>query len=286
MTDIAQILLTGPLPIAGAVLLALILLFVTKATGRTLYYAARAVGVVRSFLPKLTIWNGIKAACIASLLYVFRFETSDYIQYFEQLHRPVYAVQYDSEEVTRKYQQRLSANVSPQEYGIIRDSISALSTELGLTPSAIYETALPECSLNPFVIRQDGGAAGIIQFTNAGLQGSGVSLDQVKQICKERNTPEMMRLTGWYLRNAAKNGKLTTGADVYTAVFCPSAINKSESAVLYSGYVNPAYYLNRGLDGWAMSGNKVVRDPAKIDGVIQKYELYLWLEFHKQELMQ
>ena len=70
----------------------------------------------------------------------------------------------------------------------------------------------------------------------------------MKQICKERNTPEMMRLTGWYLRNAAKNGKLTTGADLYTAVFCPSAINKSESAVLYSGYVNPAYYLNRGLD--------------------------------------
>lgn len=286
MTDIAQILLTGPLPVSGAVLLALLLLFVTKATGRTLHYVVRAVGVVRSFLPKATIWNGVLCSLFAFVFYAFRFEISDYIQYFEQLHRPVYAVQYDSEEVTRKYQQRLSENVSPQEYGIIRDSIAAISAELGLTPSAIYETALPECSLNPFVIRQDGVAAGIIQFTSAGLQGSGASLDQVKDVCRDRNTPEIMRLTGWYLRNAAKNGKLTTGADVYTAVFCPSAINKPESAVLYSGYNNPSYYLNRGLDGWVMSGNKVVRDPAKIDGLIQKYELYLWLEYHKQKLMQ
>jgi hypothetical protein len=73
---------------------------------------------------------------------------------------------------------------------------------------------------------------------------------------------------------------------VYALVFAPVCLEKPETFVLYAGANNPEYYLNRGLDGWEIDGNKVVRSPSKIDYQITKKELNLWLEYHKQKLLQ
>lgn len=285
MTDVIQILLTGPLPIIGAAIVAVLLLSAIKAARRIAALTVSGVALIRSFVLKLTIWNGILVTLLSALLYGFRYEVSDMIQYAEQIYRPVYIVQYDSPELVRAYQKRLSVHCSPTEYKIVTDSVAAWNMEFSLEPSAIYECALPECGLNPFVIRADGKAAGFIQFTAAGLTGSGVSLDQVKIMCQSRNTTEIMRLTGWYLRSRADGRRFTTGADVYALVFAPVCLEKPETFVLYEGANNPAYYLNRGLDGWEIDGNKVVRNPAKIDLKITKKELTLWLEYHKQKLL-
>ena len=286
MTDLFQILLTGPLPVAGAALLALLLLSAIKAARRGVSLTFSGIALLRSFVLKLTLWNGVLVALLSFALYGFRYEVSDAIQYAEQLYRPVYVVQYDSTELVRAYQKRLSVHCSPMEYKTVTDSVAAWNREFNLEPSAIYECALPECGMNPFVVRNDGKAAGFIQFTTTGLSGSGVTLDQVKSLCQTSNTTEIMRLTGWYLRSRANGRRFTTGADVYALVFAPVCLEKPETFVLYAGANNPAYYLNRGLDGWEIDGNKVVRNPSKIDYQITKKELNLWLEYHKQKLLQ
>jgi len=286
MTDALQILLTGPLPAAGAALLALLLLSAIKAARRGVSLTFSGITLLRSFVLKLTLWNGVLIALLSFVLYGFRYEVSDAIQYAEQLYRPVYVVQYDSTELVRAYQKRLSVHCSPMEYKTVTDSVAAWNKEFSLEPSAIYECALPECGMDPFVVRTDGKAAGFIQFTTTGLSGSGVTLDQVKSLCQTRNTTEIMRLTGWYLRSRANGRRFTTGADVYALVFAPVCLEKPETFVLYAGANNPAYYLNRGLDGWEIDGNKVVRNPSKIDYQITKKELNLWLEYHKQKLLQ
>ena len=64
--------------------------------------------------------------------------------------------------------------------------------KVGCSPLAIYEVAYSECGLNPFRIRDDGVAAGWIQFTTNGLpgiptDGRQTTLPEVKDACRRRD---------------------------------------------------------------------------------------------------
>lgn len=235
-------------------------------------------------LPRPTIWNGTKAVLLSTVIYIFASDISGGLQYFETCYiEPVYAIHYDSSEVIRAYERELFKNTDMHEYNIIRDSVRSMEMDFSLDPGSIYECAYPECGLNPFIIRSDGVAAGFIQFTSAGVQYLGVTLSDVKAICRNRDAGKMMNLTRRYLQRCGLNGG--NGADVYTAVFAPAFLKRPDDAVLYAGRNNPAYNMNAQIDGYVMKGGKIFRDFKAVDYKITKGELRLWMERKKIELI-
>jgi len=158
--------------------------------------------------------------------------------------------------------------------------------QLGCKEENIYAVALLECSLNPFRVRDDNVAAGWLQFTRAGLSGMGVSLEQVIAACRARDIDFIMSLSHKYLlrRQAQANVNLNTEIDVYLAVFAPALINAPPNRIIYAGKNNPAYYMNKGLDGWRLSRDGTIYKQAP-DGDITVEELYLAMTRKKQLLM-
>ena len=109
---------------------------------------------------------------------------------------PVWFNQYSylsNDEITRKYEAYLSKKVDAN----VRDSVIMwtrhTASRIGTTPDAIYMTALLECGMDPFNLKNP-IAAGWIQFTSRGLKSSGVSLDRVKRACREKDIGFIMRL--------------------------------------------------------------------------------------------
>jgi hypothetical protein len=242
------------------------------------------------------------AALLATILWATSEPLADLIQEWEQYYvSPVWVGKYgDRNEAyqTAIYEAELAKRVNPYELEVIKRRTREMAPKIQSTPLAIYECAYLECGLNPFTIRKDLVAAGWIQFTKVGLLGlryedKSISYDQVLYACRNRNIDLMMDLTEIYLTDKYRRAKeipLHNTIDLYLALFAPAYIGASSDKILYQGYSNPSYYLNKGLDGWyttqdANGQQLILRKNANCDGAITIYEIFLALEAKKARLL-
>ena len=225
---------------------------------------------------------------VASVAFLCRGSIVNQIQYVEQMYiSPTYTVADTSFWATSCYETELKKHCNESDFNTVRDSTYQLAKELGCEPLAIYEVAQSECGMNPFCIRKDGGAAGWIQFTRIGVRDLGGSLEQVKGWCAGRDATKIMMLTGKYMRKAAAGRSLQNSTAVYCAVFAPGKISHGENEVLYKGWSNPEYYLNKGLDGYEIRENgKVLHMASLADGVLTKNDLKGALAYKKAKLLE
>lgn len=237
-------------------------------------------------VPFWKIGTAIKTAVIACALWLFSGAISDALQYIEQYYlNPVYytTTAPDTLEMLAQYEAEIRKHTDGFEFDVLKNETEKTAVAIGSTPLAIYETAYLECGLNPFRVRDDGVAAGWIQFTRAGLAGLDIdgqkyTLEQVRSACRARDIRLIMRLTDAYLkRKHERAGRipLNNGIDLYLAVFAPAHIGAPPEQIVYEGRGNPAYDLNSGLDGWEVDGGKIVR--GRCDGRITVFEIFLCL---------
>lgn len=283
MTDLIQILLSLPgfwLGWAGALVVVLFFAQCLKIVSKALSLLRLCIRTARTWLIRLT-WQRMTLYGIVALgVMPFAPNLSNGLEWVEEnyIHPAYVSPQDTSAWALSQYEAAMGKNLSPGEAETVKRRTREIAARVGSTPQAIYEVAYSECGLNPFCIRKDGIAAGWLQFTRAGLDGLGVSLDEVKRACYNRDAAFIMDVSERYLVRAAGGHPLPTSADVYTAVFAPSFVGQPESTILYSGHNRPSYFLNAGLDGhkYRLSGNKLVwfREP---DGAITISDLRLAL---------
>lgn len=252
------------------------------------------------FRPKWV--NMLLAAVAATFLWAVSEPLADVIQELEQRYwTPVWigkTSSFNEAHLTAIYEAELAKKVDPYELEVIKKRTREMSEKIQSTPLAIYECAYLECGLNPYTIRKDLVAAGWIQFTRTGLlgltyQGKSVQFDQVLYACRQRNIDLMMDLSEIYLTDKYKRAHekpLYNTIDLYLALFAPAFIGAPSDKILYQGYQNPSYYLNKGLDGWFTQdmpdGRKLIlRKNSACDGAITIYEIYLALEAKKNRLV-
>lgn len=287
VTDILQIALTMPdaFGYLASVLIVLSTLQVCKLFTITATTAIRAIRIARRGIIRLTWWRMAAAALVALPLYAFRYQAADTLQIIEQTLQPAYVTADTSRHALAIYEAQLARRVDAYELEIVKQRTRDIAQKLSSTPLAIYEVAHSECGLDPFRIRDDGIAAGWIQFTRAGLQGI-ATLEQVKAACRARDIAAMMNWTEQYLTTRAAGKPLPDAAAVYVAVFAPGHIGAPDAQVLYSGYTNPEYYLNSIFDGYyTTSAGQIFRTRAAQDGKITIKELRLHLEAKKSALI-
>lgn len=236
-------------------------------------------------------WNSLfTILCGTLIVWIFKTSISDGLQWTEQRYlNPTYIVADTSSFAQQVYETELSRYVNEQEFQKIKKRTAEIAQKTGSTVLAIYQVAYSECRMNPFVIREDGIAAGWIQFTTIGLTGMGVSLKEVKAACLRRDVDFMMDLTERYLVDRSKDTPLPRAVDVYTCVFAPGFINYPDESTLYSTSDGAAYYLNSIFDGYYtefQQGKEVILHTRKAqDGRITKRELQLHLEMQKSLLL-
>ena len=205
--------------------------------------------------------------------------------------QPTYVHEYDNIDdahLAALYEAQIKSKLDPYEYEVLIRKTAETAAKINSTPLAIYESALLECGLNPFRVRDDKVAAGWIQFTRMGLKGLGVSLEQVIQACERRDIVFIMDLTDSYLvRRWENSGKpdMRNTIDLYLAIFAPAHVQAKPEKVVYAGFSNPAYYKNSGLDGWYQDGGKIIRKESARDGKITVWEIYLCLKARKAALV-
>lgn len=244
-------------------------------------------------VPFWKVGTALKTAAIAAALYLFSPAIAEGLQYIEQYYiNPVYytTTAPDTLEMLSRYETEIRKHTDGFEFEVLRTETAKTAQAIGSTPLAIYETAYLECGLNPFRVRDDGIAAGWIQFTRAGLAGLEIegrryTLEQVRGACLARDIRLIMRLTDAYLkRKHERAGRvpLCNGIDLYLAVFAPAHIGAPPERVVYAGCGNPAYDLNSGLDGWTVDAGKIVRGGR--DGRITVFEIFLCLTRKKNML--
>lgn len=220
-------------------------------------------------------------------IYLFRGPISDILQSMEP---PVYDGQYNemaSTEVQAIFENEIRKINPPAVASTTITRTRALADSLHIPPEWIYSTALSECALNPHTVRRDKIAAGWIQFTGIGLSGiTSERMPDVIRYCQEQNTAAIMDLTDKYMHFHCRGKTLSRPVDVYLAVFSPDNIGSPPDNVLYSGYRNPSYYLNAGIDGWVKDqSGRITRRSEDIDGKITTGELALMLEARKNRLI-
>lgn len=287
--DIIQILLTelGPF----SFLVSVVLIWVAIQSGKILSFVMGALAkVFKAVGPVVynpfTIKNGLVLALLGGLVYLNGERVSNLLQYIEQGYlEPTYVNSEHSFFVEGKFEETIKRYTNEAQFLIVRDSTRALAKEIGCQPQDIYLVAYSECGLDPFRVRTDGIAAGWIQFTRVGLHGLGKSLEEVKQSCAAKDATELMRLTGAYIRRAAKGRAIRSATDFYCAVFASGKLSASMDDVLYSGFNNPEYYLNAGLDGYFVENEKVLHLPRLKDGKLTKRDLMAALEYKKSKLL-
>ena len=286
--DIIQILLTdlGPFSFLMAVILAWAMIQGWKLIVCFIEVIAMSIKAVKyiAYNP-FKLNNGAIVLLIGSIIYLNGETVTTGLQYIEQNISPTYCNSDTSFFAESRFEDAIKRHTNEAQFFIVRDSTRALAREIGCRPQDIYLVAYSECGLNPFTIRTDGIAAGWIQFTTAGLNGLGRSLEQVKQSCKAKDAVEIMRLTGAYIRRAAAGRKVETAADFYCAVFAPAKMGAGMDDALYSGFSNPEYYLNAGLDGFFIEGEKVLYLPHLKDGKLTKRDLQSALEYKKANFL-
>jgi hypothetical protein len=242
--------------------------------------------IVRPTLTRLTA-----CATLALCLFLWRLQVSDALQYVEQMYiAPVYAVSDTSTHALACFESKAKKYLDSYEFETFKTETASIAAQTGSTPLAFYMVYLSECGMNPFIIRDDGNAAGPIQFTRTGLEGLKINdkpatIDMVKAMCVKRDIVGLMRLTREYMIDRAKGKPLQRPCDVYTCVFAPSFVGADESTVLYQGYQNPQYYKNAGLDGYRIVNRRYIRLNAYCDGKLTISDLQISLEAKKAALL-
>ena len=229
------------------------------------------------------------AACLifAGVIFAARKPIHDVLQEFKQRHiSPIYAVSDTSAFALRCYEMELSRHCSEKELQVVKSWTEKTAAAIGCAPLDIYQVAYVECSLDPFRVRTDGGAAGWIQFTNTGLDGLGASLGEVKAACKRRDAEYIMALAHAYLTQFGK--PLPDAPAVYVAVAAAGHAGQTDAAhVIYTRLQHPnEYNANSALwDGWTVERGKVLRLTRNVDGRITVGDLAGCLAAKKTELL-
>lgn len=217
------------------------------------------------------------ALTLATVAYFMKSPASAMWQYIAtRFIAPVYIQTHLTPSAASALRAELREKVDAYTYEQVMRWTDSTARAIGCTTDAILMVALLECGLNPFRIRDDKVAAGWLQFTRAGLNAHGVSLERVIRACNEKDVNFIMSLSHRYLVRKAQMSHVPTNTaiDVYLAVFAPSKIGSDAKSVIYAGKSNPAYYMNEGLDGWKLSNSGVIYRSIK-DGSITVEELYL-----------
>lgn len=289
LSDLFQILLT--LPGAYAYLACFVLAWVLWALVRGCWHGGgmvwRAVKTVWQRVVGFS-WLGFFSLLLSAVpMWFSRGWIVSELQYLEQVANPAYVSGDTSAFAVAVYESELSRHVSDREAEIVKTRTRQIAAKFGCSPVSIYEVAFSECGLDPFRIRDDGIAAGWIQFTRAGLGFvPGVTLPEVKQACYSRNTGKIMDWTETYFANAAKGQRLPDATAVYIAVFAPAYIGAPDTQVLYSRADGDAYTKNNIFDGYYTDGaGRVIRTTAAQDGEITIGELRLHLEAKKSRIL-
>lgn len=290
--DIIQLLLTdlGPFSFLMAVVLAWALIQAWKLVIYSAEFLAISIKAIRSLTYNpFNIKNGAMVLLIGGIIYLNGETVTTGLQYIEQSLNPTYTTSDTSFFAESRFEDVIKRHTNEAQFLTVRDSTRALAREIGCRPQDIYMVAYSECGLNPFRIRDDGIAAGWIQFTRAGLSGLGRSLEDVKAACNAGDAAEVMRLTGAYIRRASGGKRICNAADFYCAVFAPGKMGAGMDEPLYSGFANPEYYLNAGLDGYFIEGEaerqKVLYLPHLKDGKLTKRDLFAALEYKKAKFL-
>lgn len=288
ISDFIQIALTLPWPLALLVCVALVLfvLQVGKSFGELLHFAGAAYRwtVARLFIP--TRWQWIGVFIFSLPVFWMRDGVSDWLQVLEQQLNPAYVTADTSNHALAIYEAELSKHCDAYEGEVVKRRTRETAQKIGCSPLAIYEVAYSECGLNPFRVRDDGVAAGWIQFTRVGATGI-TTLQAVKDACKRRDIEKIMDWSEAYLLDRAKGVKLPDATAVYVCVFAPGFVGAGDAQALYQGWSNPAYTLNSIFDGYYLDeAGRIIRSRAAQDGRITIGELRLHLEAKKARLLQ
>lgn len=288
LSNLIQILLThAPVRWLACILLAVAVLQALRLISAS--WSAMIAVIRRLAVPvwKLGFW--IKSAFFGTLIFFFSPQISGGLQWVEDMANPVYlstTTAISADHAVALYEARIREHCDSYEANVVIRRTAETAAKINSTPLAIYESALLECGLNPFRVRDDRIAAGWIQFTRVGCSGLGVTMPQVIAACNRRDVVFIMDLTERYLiRKWEQAGRpdMRNTIDLYLAIFSPANIGAQPDRVIYAGFSNPAYYKNSGLDGWCRDGDRIMRG-AK-DGRITGWEIYLCLERKKGLLL-
>lgn len=275
----------GALGFLASMLAVLLLWQVWKSAVEIMGAAAWGFGWLRRRLVRLSLWRLGFIGLAAMPVFFARFWISDQIQYIEQIIQPAYVTGDTSRHALAVYEAELDRHCDSYEAAVVKRRVREIAAKIGSTPLAIMEVAYSECGLNPFQVRKDGIAAGIIQFTAAGAQGI-TTLPAVKEVCRRRDIEKMMDWTETYLLKAAAGRALPDATAVYVAVFAPGHIGADDGRVLYEGWNNPSYRLNDCFDGYYVEqSGRIIRSRSAMDGRITIAELRLHLEAKKARLL-
>lgn len=283
--------LPGPLKLLSALLLVLLCWQVLKSLSEALSLFWRCLAWLRRRIIVITPWRGVFVALAACVLYGFSTPVSDVLQWLEQVANPVYVSSDTSMQAIQVYESELSKHCGPYECEIVKQRTRQIAAKVGCSSLAIYEVAYSECGLNPFRIRDDGVAAGWIQFTTNGLpgiltDGRQTTLPEVKDACRRRDVARMMDWTEQYLVSRSKGMPLNDACGVYTCVFAPGYVGRPDAQVLYSAKDGAAYYENAIFDGYYIDGSgRIMRSRKMQDGRITIGEMRLHLEAKKSGVL-
>lgn len=287
ISDLFQVLLSlpGALGFIASALLVLVVLQLWKSGAEISGFAWLCLKWLYRRLVRLSVWR-VAFVCIAAVpVFFLRFTVIEKLQYLEQWAQPAYVTGDTSAHALAIYEAELEKHCDTYEVAIVKRRTREIAGKVGCSPLALFEVYYSECGLNPFQIRKDGVAAGIIQFTSAGAAGI-TTLPAVKAACKDRDIEKIMDWTEAYMVRASAGRPLGDAAGVYVAVFAPGFIGAAEGQVLYQGWGNPAYSLNSCFDGYYLDGKgRIFRGADVCDGKITIGELRLHLEAKKARLL-
>jgi hypothetical protein len=149
----------------------------------------------------------------------------------------------------------LTADLSPQFLAGVR----ALEQKHGIAEGDLLRVMAFETSgtFSPSIPNAAGSSGrGLIQLTNRGAAGLGISPTQFAKLSREDQLPWIDK----YLARYSAGGRLGTLKDLYLALFKPAAIGAGEGEVLYRQGVDGLNYsqnakLDRGNKGYITTGD-------------------------------
>jgi len=258
---------------------------------------------VFSLFPKMGFGFFFRWGVLCVMLSFFRFQIIDFCQYmYQYYYSPVYVGQWegaDKLDIEQRFLDALKKNVTRREYDILMAHTDSLAARHGSTVMAFLQVYNSECGLNPFAVnvetRENGSvdtvAAGQIQFTATGVKeltvnGENVTMRRVKNAINSRNIRYLCDASNAYFANI--NRALPRPCDVYTAVFMPAFVGKTDDTVIASKFSDKPqyYYRNTGLDGYKVKNGVVLYSDAYKDGKITIGELGLRLAYKAAKLKQ
>lgn len=288
VSDLFQVLLSlpGPLGFLASLLLVWLVWQVARSAGELLRLTRFVTAWLWFRLFRLTKGRVVLMCLAAVPVFFLRFAVIEKLQYLEQWVTPAYITGDTSVHALSIYEAELERHCDTYEAAIVKRRTREIAGKVGCSPLALMEVYYSECGLNPFTIRKDGIAAGIIQFTSTGAAGI-TTLPAVKDACRKRDIGKVMDWTEAYIVRASAGRPLGDATGAYVAVFAPGFIGAGDGQVLYHGWSNPAYRLNSVFDGYYIdSKGRIFRSADVCDGRITVGELRLHLEAKKARLLQ